>query len=74
MTRSSIYLPVATLFQVHFWWLNYYTYTPPLATCDGLDQVHLIIQHTNNGALHAATMYYNPEAALYCPPPPEVTE
>lgn len=46
------------------------TYTPPLATCDGLDQIHLIIQHTNNGALHAATMYYNPEAAVYCPPPP----
>jgi len=48
------------------------TYTAPLATCDGLDQIHLVIQHTNNGATHAATMYYNPEAAVYCPPPPDV--
>lgn len=46
-------------------------YTAPYSTCAGLDQIHLIIQHTNNGALHAATMYYNPEAAVYCPPPPE---
>lgn len=46
------------------------TYTAPLQTCAGLDQVHLAIQHTNKGALHAATMYYNPEAAVYCPPPP----
>jgi len=48
-------------------------YTAPMETCSGLDQVHLIIQHTNNGALHAATMYYNPEAAVYCPPPPGTT-
>lgn len=46
------------------------TYTAPIETCAGLDQIHLAIQHTNNGALHAATMYYNPEAAVYCPPPP----
>ena len=48
-------------------------YIPPYEVCDGLDQIHLIIQHTNNGATHAATMYYNPEAAVYCPPPPGVT-
>ncbi|MCE5301402.1 MAG: hypothetical protein LLG37_11105 [Spirochaetia bacterium] len=46
------------------------TYTAPLATCSGLDRIALAIQHTNNGATHAATMYYNPEAAVYCPPPP----
>lgn len=46
-------------------------YTPPLATCDGLDQTHVIIQHTNRGKVEAAIMYYEPECGVFCPPPPK---
>jgi hypothetical protein len=46
------------------------TYTPPLATCDGLDQTHLVVQHGNNGRPLAAAIYCNPEAGVFCPPPP----
>ncbi len=47
------------------------TYTAPIQTCAGLDQTHLIIKHYNNGVLHAAVIYDNPELGVYCPPPPE---
>jgi len=47
------------------------TYTAPMATCAGLDQTHLIIKHYNNGVLHAAVIYDNPELGVYCPPAPE---
>ncbi|MEE8167397.1 MAG: hypothetical protein V3T58_00815 [Candidatus Hydrothermarchaeales archaeon] len=47
------------------------SYIPTLATCDGLDQTHLIIKHTNKGRETAAVMYYEPEAGVFCPPPPE---
>lgn len=46
-------------------------YTPSLATCDGLDQTHVIIQHTNRGKVEAAIMYYEPECGVFCPPPPK---
>ncbi|MBU2560473.1 hypothetical protein KKA03_06215 [archaeon] len=46
-------------------------YVPPYATCDGLDQTHVIIKHSNNGNEEAAVMYFNPEAGIYCPPPPD---
>ncbi len=45
-------------------------YNVPLATCDGLDQTHVIIQHTNKGKVEAAIMYYEPECGVFCPPPP----
>jgi len=44
-------------------------YNVPLATCDGLDQTHVIIQHTNKGKVEAAIMYYEPECGIFCPPP-----
>jgi len=44
-------------------------YNVPLATCDGLDQTHVIIQHTNKGKVEAAIMYYEPECGVFCPPP-----
>lgn len=46
------------------------TYTVPMTTCPGLTQTHLIIQHTNNANKTSAVIYYNPEAAIYCPPAP----
>ncbi|MEE8403104.1 MAG: hypothetical protein V3R93_05045 [Candidatus Hydrothermarchaeaceae archaeon] len=48
-------------------------YVPPITTCDGLDQTHMIIKHTNNGQAEAAVMYFEPEAGVFCPPPPEDT-
>jgi len=47
------------------------TYTPPIQTCDGLDRTHLLIKHFNNGGLHAALLYDDPELGVYCPPPPK---
>ncbi len=47
------------------------TFISPWETCAGLDQTHLIIKHYNEGVLHAAVMYDNPELGVYCPPPPE---
>ncbi len=47
------------------------TFIAPWETCAGLDQTHLIIKHYNEGVLHAAVMYDNPELGVYCPPPPE---
>lgn len=47
------------------------TYTAPIETCAGLDQTHLIIKHYNEGVLHAAVIYDNPELGVYCPPAPE---
>jgi len=44
-------------------------YNVPLATCDGLDQTHVIIQHTNRGRVEASIMYYEPECGVFCPPP-----
>mgnify|MGYP001043449291 CR=1 FL=1 len=44
-------------------------YDVPLATCDGLDQTHVIIQHTNRGKVEAAIIYYEPECGVFCPPP-----
>jgi len=44
-------------------------YNVPLATCDGLDQTHVIIKHTNKGRVEAAIMYYEPECGVFCPPP-----
>ena len=44
-------------------------YDVPLATCDGLDQTHVIIQHTNKGKVEAAIIYYEPELGVFCPPP-----
>ncbi len=46
------------------------TFVSPMESCAGLDQTHLIIAHTNQGRELAAAMYYNPEAAVYCPPRP----
>jgi len=43
-------------------------YDVPLAVCDGLDQTHVIIQHTNKGIVEAAIMYYEPECGVFCPP------
>ncbi len=43
-------------------------YNVPLAVCDGLDQTHVIIQHTNRGRVEAAIMYYEPECGVFCPP------
>jgi len=44
-------------------------YDVPLATCDGLDQTHVIIQHTNMGKVDASIIYYEPECGIFCPPP-----
>ncbi len=44
-------------------------YDVPLATCDGLDQTHVIIQHTNRGKVEASIIYYEPECGVFCPPP-----
>jgi len=44
-------------------------YDVPLAACDGLDQTHVIIQHTNKGRVEASIMYYEPECGVFCPPP-----
>jgi len=44
-------------------------YDVPLAVCDGLDQTHVIIQHTNKGKVEAAIIYYEPECGVFCPPP-----
>lgn len=49
-------------------------YVPPMATCDGLDQTHVIIKHSNNGKEEAAVIYFEPEAGVYCPPPPDAVE
>jgi hypothetical protein len=46
------------------------TYTAPIQTCSGLDQTHLILKHYNQGELHAAVMYDNPELGVFDPPPP----
>ncbi len=46
-------------------------YVPPYTTCDGLDQTHVIIKHTNNGQAEAAVMYFEPEAGVFCPPAPD---
>lgn len=46
-------------------------YVPPITTCDGLDQTHVTIKHTNNGNDEAAVIYFDPEAGIYCPPPPD---
>lgn len=43
-------------------------YNVPLAVCSGLDQTHVIIQHTNRGRVEAAIMYYEPECGVFCPP------
>ncbi len=43
-------------------------YDVPLATCDGLDQTHIIIQHTNQGKVEASIIYYEPECGVFCPP------
>ena len=45
------------------------SYDVPLATCDGLDQTHVIIQHTNEGKVEASIIYYEPECGVFCPPP-----
>lgn len=45
-------------------------YVPPYTTCEGLDQTHVTIKHTNNGKAEAATIYFEPEAGVFCPPPP----
>ena len=47
------------------------TYIAPISTCSGLDQTHVIIKHYNNGVLHAAVIYDNPELGIYCPPSPQ---
>lgn len=46
-------------------------YVPPYTTCDGLDQTHVTIKHTNNGKAEAATIYFEQEAGVFCPPSPE---
>jgi len=46
------------------------TYTPPISTCSGLDQVSLAITYDSNCMHGKHTLYYNPQAAIYCPPPP----
>jgi len=43
-------------------------YDVPLVSCDGLDQTHVIIQHTNRGTVEAAIIYYEPECGVFCPP------
>jgi hypothetical protein len=45
-----------------------YTSTP--AICTGLDQTHVIIQHTNSCRGRDEAIYNNPQAALFCPPAP----
>ena len=44
-------------------------YTAPLETGSGLDQTHIRIKHTNEGPEHAALIYDNPIAGVFCPPP-----
>jgi hypothetical protein len=46
-------------------------YVPPMATCDGLDQTHVIIKHRNNGQEEAAVIYFDHEAGVFCPSAPE---
>ena len=46
-------------------------YVPPITTCEGLDQTHVTIRHTNNGNEMAATIYFEQEAGVFCPPSPE---
>ncbi len=46
------------------------TYTPPISTCSGLDQVSIAIKHVSECSHRMTTIYYNPDATIYCPPPP----
>jgi len=45
-------------------------YTPPISTCSGLDQVSIAIKYVSDCSHRTTTIYYNPDGAIYCPPPP----
>jgi len=45
-------------------------YTVPLRTCDGLDQTHVVIKHSNKGRTEAAE-FFDDVIGVYCPPPPK---
>jgi hypothetical protein len=52
--------------QVSFDW----TYTPPLATCSGLDQTHVTISVIYADGKFEKIILDSPEAGIFCPPPP----
>ncbi len=43
-----------------------WTYTPPMETCSGLDQTHVIITKDDGETV----VLNSPEAGIFCPPPP----
>ncbi len=53
--------------QKSFTW----TYTPPLETCSGLDQTHVVIKRECDCPDGFEQVILNsPEAGIFCPPPP----
>jgi len=51
-----------------------FSYVPPLETCAGLDQTHVVIQsplEETGDNDRVIELYNNSEAGVFCPPPPE---